>query len=209
VASGAHATTLHWTRNDGVLGRDALVLVDAGAESHSLYSADLTRTYPVGGRYTDVQRRVLELLNDVHEVALAAVRPGSKFHDFRTAAAEAMGEALADWGIIPSSISAEEAQRRFTICGPGHMLGLDVHDCAAARAAHYLDGVLEEGHVLTVEPGLYFQADDVSIPAELRGLGARVEDDVVVTSDGITNLSEALPRRPQAVEEWLAALREA
>ena len=204
AAGGAHATTLHWTRNDAPLRPGELLLLDAGVESHTLYAADLTRTYPASGRFTAVQRRALELLNDAQDAALAAIGPGRPFRDFRHAIAEVMSDGLADLGV--STDGPDDLYRRFTICGPGHMLGLDVHDCGHARAGTYLDGVLEPGHVLTVEPGLYFQANDLTIPEELRGVGLRVEDDVVVTEHGIRNLSEKLPRRGDHIEEWLAGL---
>jgi Xaa-Pro aminopeptidase len=202
VAAGAHATILHWRENDGPLRHEEVVLVDAGVESHTLYAADLTRTLPLGGRYGDVQRRMLDLVNDAHEAGLAAIAPGRPFRDFHHAVADAMSAGLDDWGLLDD----RSFHRRYTICSPGHMLGLDVHDCLAARADTYLDGVLAEGMVLTVEPGLYFQADDLTLPEELRGIGVRVEDDVVVTSTGCRNLSESLPRRPGDVEAWLESL---
>jgi len=212
VAGGAHATTLHWTRNDGPLRRGDVLLLDAGVESQTLYAADLTRTFPLGDRFSGPQRRMLELVNDARDAALAAVRPGRPFRDFHRVAAEVLAEGLADWGLLP--VSAAESlrddsglHRRYTLCPPGHMLGLDVHDCPHARAETYLDGVLQAGNVLTVEPGLYFQADDLTLPAELRGLGVRVEDDVVVTEDGCRVLSERLPRRPRDVESWIQAVR--
>ncbi len=209
VAAGAHATTLHWRRNDGELRPGELVLVDAGAETTSLYAADLTRTYPIAGRFGELERRALELLNDAIDAALAAVGPGRPFRDFRHAGAEVIASGLADWGLLPPEgrDASSGLYRRFTICGPGHMLGLDVHDCAHARAATYLEGALEPGHVLTVEPGLYFQADDATIPAELRGLGIRVEEDVVVTETGCRVLSARLPRRAEEVEAWIDEVR--
>jgi Xaa-Pro aminopeptidase len=207
AAAGPHATTLHWTRNDGPLLDGDLLLLDAGVESETLYAADLTRTYPIGGVFSAVQRRMLELVNAAHDAALEAVAPGRPFRDFHRAVAAVMADGLADWGLVPEGAEEDDLHRRFTICGPGHMLGLDVHDCANARAATYLDGVLEPGNVLTVEPGLYFQADDLLLPEELRGIGVRVEDDVVVTKTGCRNLSEELPRRADGVEEWLAKLQ--
>jgi Xaa-Pro aminopeptidase len=207
AAAGPHATTLHWTRNDGPLLNGDLLLLDAGVESETLYAADLTRTYPVSGMFSAVQRRMLELVNAAHDAALAAVAPGRPFRDFHRAVAAVMADGLAEWGLVPPDAEEDDLHRRFTICGPGHMLGLDVHDCANARAARYLDGVLEPGNVLTVEPGLYFQADDLLLPEELRGIGVRVEDDVVVTETGCRNLSEELPRRADDVEEWLAKLQ--
>jgi Xaa-Pro aminopeptidase len=212
VACGAHATILHWRDNGGALRPEELLLLDAGVESHTLYAADLTRTFPVSGAFTPVQRRMLELVNAAHESALAAIRPGCRFRDFHTAADAALAEGLAGWGLLPVSAAEslrEDAglHRRFTLCAPGHMLGLDVHDCAHARAERYLDGLLEPGNVLTVEPGLYFQADDVTLPEELRGVGVRIEDDVVVTETGCRVLSEQLPRRPDEIEAWMAGLR--
>jgi Xaa-Pro aminopeptidase len=121
-------------------------------------------------------------------------------------------EGLHDWGVL--KIGVEEAMRpgnglyrRYTLHSSGHMLGMDVHDCAQARASAYLDGVLEAGQVLTVEPGLYLQPDDLTLPPELRGIGVRIEDDLVVTADGARLLSAALPRHPDEVEAWLAATR--
>jgi Xaa-Pro aminopeptidase len=98
-------------------------------------------------------------------------------------------------------------QRRFTLHGTGHMLGLDVHDCAEARCEEYVDALLAPGMVLTVEPGLYFQQDDLTIPAEYRGIGVRIEDDILVTTTGNENLSAALPRTAEEIEHWMAGLR--
>ena len=125
---------------------------------------------------------------------MAAVKPGVSYRDFHVAAMTVLAHGLADMGILP--VSAEEAldkdsgvYRRWTLHGTGHMLGLDVHDCSAARSENYLDGKLEPGMVLTVEPGLYFQSSDLLVPESLRGIGIRIEDDVVVTEDGCRNLS--------------------
>jgi Xaa-Pro aminopeptidase len=107
---------------------------------------------------------------------------------------------------IPAEQALEEENglyRRWTLCGSGHMLGLDVHDCAQARAGSYLDGMLTPGHVLTVEPGIYFQADDALIPAELRGMGFRIEEDILITSEGARILSSDLPRSADEVESWM------
>src|SRR5262249_11540807 len=115
-------------------------------------------------------------------------------------------------GALPPAPPAESLgdapglHRRYTLCAPGHMLGLDVHDCADARSETYLDGALEPGNVLTVEPGLYFQSDDLTVPEPLRGTGVRIEDDVVVTENGCRVLSDHLPRRPDDVEAWMASL---
>ncbi len=98
-------------------------------------------------------------------------------------------------------------QRRYTLHGTGHMLGLDVHDCADARCEEYVDGTLRPGMVQTVEPGLYFQPDDETVPAEYRGIGVRIEDDILVTADGNENLSAGLPRQADEIEAWMRSLR--
>jgi len=211
AASGAHACVLHWIRNDGPLRTGELLLLDAGVEVDSLHTADVTRTLPIGGRFSAVQRRVYDLVFAAQEAGIAAVRPGARFRDFHLAAMKVIAEGLESWGVLP--VPAAEAlhpdsglYRRYTLCSSGHMLGLDVHDCAQARAETYLDGVLEVGQVLTVEPGLYLQPDDLTLPPELRGIGVRIEDDVVVTSDGCRVLSAGLPRQPDDIEAWMAAV---
>ncbi|KAF0648144.1 aminopeptidase P family protein [Streptomyces fradiae] len=211
AAAGAHACVLHWTRNDGPVRDGDLLLLDAGVEADSFHTADVTRTLPVGGRFTDVQRRVYDLVHAAQSAGIAALRPGARFGDFHDAAMRVIAEGLDAWGLRPYGATAATAEadlyRRYTVCGSGHMLGLDCHDCAGARREAYGDGVLEPGHVLTVEPGLYFQPDDLTVPEELRGIGVRIEDDFLVTADGAECLSAGLPRGADEVEAWLAALR--
>ncbi|HVA59491.1 MAG TPA: aminopeptidase P family protein [Mycobacteriales bacterium] len=210
AAAGAHATTLHWGRNDGPVRPGELLLVDAGVENRWLYTADVTRTIPVSGRFSPEQRRVYELVLAAQEAGLAAVRPGARFRDYHFAAMEVMAHGLEAFGVLPKPAADDLGEdsrlyRRWTIHGSGHMLGLDVHDCARARGDRYPEGRLEAGMVLTVEPGLYFQPDDLTVPPELRGIGVRIEDDVLVTPAGMQNLSAALPREPDAVEAWVRA----
>ncbi|MFI7245995.1 aminopeptidase P family protein [Streptomyces qinglanensis] len=204
AAAGAHACVLHWTRNDGPLDARELLLLDAGVETDTLYTSDITRTLPLSGRYSSVQRQVCELVLAAQEAGIAALRPGADFRDFHRAGMRVVAEGLTEWGILQSPDG--ERYRRYTLCSSGHMLGLDVHDCARARADAYLDGTLAEGQVLTVEPGLYFQPDDETLPAELRGIGVRIEDDLVITAEGARLLSGALPRTPDAVETWMGEL---
>ncbi|MEV7596147.1 aminopeptidase P family protein [Kitasatospora sp. NPDC089797] len=211
AASGAHACVLHWIRNDGALDPNSLLLLDAGVETDTLYAADITRTLPLSGTFTPVQRQAYDLVLAAQSAGIAALRPGARFRDFHRAAMRVIAEGLADWGVL--RIPAEQAlaednglYRRYTLCGSGHMLGLDYHDCAKSRADRYLDGTLEPGMVLTVEPGLYLQPDDETLPLELRGLGIRIEDDLVITEDGAHLMSAALPRTAPAVESWMADL---
>ncbi|WP_336721997.1 aminopeptidase P family protein [Cellulosimicrobium cellulans] len=212
AAAGEHATTLHWIRNDGVVRTGELVLLDAGVEVDSLYTADVTRTLPVDGEFTDVQRRVYQAVLDAADAAFAVAVPGARFRDVHAAAMEVIAARLEEWGLLPvsaaESLSPEGQQhRRWMVHGTSHHLGLDVHDCAQARRELYLDGVLEPGMVFTIEPGLYFKADDLAVPEEYRGIGVRIEDDVLVTAEGNENLSASLPRRPEDVEAWMARLR--
>lgn len=209
AASGDHACVLHWTRNDGAVRDGDLILIDAGIELDSLYTADITRTLPVSGRFTDVQRLVYEAVLDAADAAFAIVRPGIRFREIHAEAMRVIAEKTAEWGFLP--VSAAESlepdhqyHRRYMVHGTSHHLGIDVHDCAAARRDLYLDGVLEPGMVFTIEPGLYFQPDDLTVPEEFRGIGVRIEDDIVVTADGAENLSVGIPRTVADVEAWVA-----
>ncbi|MFF2651682.1 aminopeptidase P family protein [Streptomyces sp. NPDC058045] len=210
-AAGPHACTLHWVRNDGPVRAGDLLLLDAGVETHTLYTADVTRTLPVDGTYTAIQRKIYDAVYAAQEAGFAAVRPGAKYRDFHDAAQRVLATHLVEWGLVEGPVDRVlelGLQRRWTLHGTGHMLGLDVHDCAVARTETYVNGTLEPGMCLTVEPGLYFQADDLTVPEEYRGIGVRIEDDLLVTEDGNRNLSAALPRRSDEVERWMAGLRD-
>ncbi|MDS1269249.1 aminopeptidase P family protein [Lipingzhangella sp. LS1_29] len=207
AASGPNATTLHWMRNDGAVRPGELLLLDAGVETSTLYTADVTRTLPISGTFGPTQRRVYDLVLAAQEAGIAAVAPGEPVRAYHEAAQRVLAEGLIEWGLLEGPVERVlelGLQRRYSLHGTGHMLGLDVHDCATARTENYRDGALEPGMVLTVEPGLYFQPDDETVPAELRGIGVRIEDDVCVTASGRENLSAALPRRAEDVEAWIA-----
>ena len=207
AAAGPHATTLHWIANDGPVRPGDLLLLDAGVEVESLYTADLTRTLPVSGAFSEVQRRVYDVVLEAADAAFAAVRPGSTLREVHTAAMGVIELRLNDWGIVPPSADPEAAlYRRWMVHSTSHHLGLDVHDCASVKRDVYLDGPLRPGMVFTVEPGLYFKEDDLAVPEDLRGIGIRIEDDVLVTADGAENLSASLPRRPDDVESWMRSL---
>ncbi|MGG5752405.1 aminopeptidase P family protein [Zafaria sp. Z1313] len=211
AASGNNATVLHWIRNNGQVNTGELLLLDAGVEADSLYTADITRTLPVNGRYSDVQRKVYQAVVDAADAAFAVARPGRRFRELHEAAVAVLAERLDAWGLLPVPLEvalSPEGQhhRRWMPHGTSHHLGLDVHDCAQAKRELYLNGILEEGMVFTIEPGLYFKAEDLSVPEEYRGIGVRLEDDVLVTADGCENLSAALPRTPEEVESWMAGI---
>ncbi|WP_125614045.1 aminopeptidase P family protein [Specibacter cremeus] len=210
VGSGKHAPTLHWVRCDGPVLADELLLLDMGVETNSFYTADVTRTFPASGTFSPVQRQVHDLVEKAHRAGLAAVAPGRAFTDFHQAAMEVIATGLHDWGLLP--VSVDEAlspqgqhHRRFLVCGIGHHLGLDVHDCAKSHYEHYQGAQMAAGMVLTVEPGLYFHEHDLMVPPELRGIGVRLEDDILVTPTGSEVLSDALPIDAAGVERWMAS----
>ncbi|ASW55871.1 aminopeptidase P family protein [Plantactinospora sp. KBS50] len=214
VGASEHATTLHWEQNTGRTRPGDLLLMDMGVENRHLYTADVTRVLPVNGRFSPLQRQVYQAVYAAQQAGIDAVRPGVAFKDVHRASMRVLAQALSDLGLLP--VSADEAMdetstiyRRWTLHGTSHMLGIDVHDCANARKERYKDGDLGEGYVLTVEPGLYFQPEDELVPEELRGIGVRIEDDVLVTATGAVNLSAGLPRDADEVETWLAEQREA
>ncbi|WP_449281567.1 aminopeptidase P family protein [Leucobacter sp.] len=202
AASGPHACTLHWIRNDGPVLDGDLLLLDAGVELDSLYTADITRTVPVSGSFTAVQRRVYEAVLEAADAAREIVRPGIRFGDVHEAAMAVIERRTREWGLLPED-DGTAYYRRYMVHGTSHHLGMDVHDCAQARREMYLDGILEPGMVFTIEPGLYFQPDDLTVPEEYRGIGVRIEDDIVVTEDGCLNLSAGIPRTADEVEAWI------
>ncbi|MGZ4456314.1 MAG: aminopeptidase P family protein [Nocardioides sp.] len=212
VGGGKHATTLHWIENSGPITPGELVLLDMGVEGRNLYTADVTRTIPVDGTYTPLQRELYDLVHAAQEAGIRAVRPGVPFTAAHQAAMEVLARGLDDRGLLPVSVDEalspeSKVYSRWTLHGTSHMLGMDVHDCGAAAPEAYARADLAEGMVLTVEPGLYFQEDDLLVPEELRGIGIRIEDDVVVTADGSRNLSDSLPRASADVEAWMAQHR--
>ncbi|MDT4939892.1 MAG: Xaa-Pro aminopeptidase, partial [Pseudonocardiales bacterium] len=178
-----------------------------------LYTADVTRTMPVNGEWTPDQRRVYDAVREAQAAGMAEVKAGADFLAAHRAAMWVLADHLHTWGVLPVTADESctddplrpgaESHRRYTMHGTSHMLGIDVHDCARAREETYREGTLAAGHVLTVEPGLYFQVNDRTVPPELRGIGVRIEDDVVVTDGEPVNLSAGLPRDPDEVVAWM------
>lgn len=209
AAAGQHACTLHWITNDGPVNKKDLLLLDAGVEVDSLYTADITRTLPVSGTFSPIQKKIYDAVLEAADAGFKAAKPGALFRDVHDAAMKVIARKTAEWGLL--SVSAEESlkpeiqlHRRWMIHGTSHHLGLDVHDCAQARKEMYLDAKLKPGMIFTIEPGLYFHANDLSVPKEYRGIGVRIEDDVLITKTGVENLTVALPRKSKDVEKWLA-----
>ncbi len=213
VGTGRHATTLHWWRNHGVVEPGSLLLADMGVETDELYTADVTRTMPVDGEWSPAQLKVYRAVLEAQAAGIAEVKAGADFFAAHRAAQYVLADHLHSWGVLPVTADVSCAEdpeqpgaglhRRYTLHGTSHMLGIDVHDCALAREETYREGTLAAGYVLTVEPGLYFQTNDRSVPAELRGIGVRIEDDVVVTDGAPINLSALLPRDPDEVTAWM------
>jgi Xaa-Pro aminopeptidase len=143
-----------------------------------------------------------------HRAGLAAVGPGHRFSDFHHASMAVIARGLDDWGLLPVSVDEAlshtgQQHRRYLVCGIGHHLGLDVHDCSKTSREAYEDAEMAPGMVLTVEPGLYFHAHDLTVPPELRGIGVRIEDDLLVTPEGADVLSSALPLTADGLEQWM------
>jgi Xaa-Pro aminopeptidase len=213
VGAGAHGTTLHWWRNNGRVEPGALLLADMGIETDELYTADVTRTMPVSGEWTPDQLRVYQAVYEAQSAGIAEVKAGKDFLAAHNAAMWVLADHLHSWGILPVTADVSCADdpehpgaglhRRYTLHGTSHMLGIDVHDCALAREETYRKGTLAPGHVLTVEPGLYFQVNDRTVPDGLRGLAVRIEDDILVTDSEPVNLSASLPRDPAEVTAWM------
>ncbi|MCF2707374.1 aminopeptidase P family protein [Arcanobacterium haemolyticum] len=214
AAAGNHANTLHFIDNNGPVIPGELILVDAGIEVDSLYTADITRTLPINGKFSPAQAEVYQAVLDAANRALErANEPGCKFRDIHTAAMEVLADRLEKWGMLPCSAaeslaSAAQYHRRWMPHGTSHHLGLDVHDCAAASREMYMDAELEPGMVFTIEPGLYFREDDELVPEQFRGIGVRIEDDILVTNDGVIRISENIPREIADIESWMADILE-
>ena len=213
AASGDHANTLHWIKNTGEVRSGEMILVDAGVEVDSLFTADITRTLPVDGTFTDAQREIYDAVYAAQQAGMDAIKPGATFSDIHAAAIRVIAERLHGWGLLPDGVSVEDTldtetgqyHRRWMVHGTSHHLGLDVHDCAQALREEYR-GPLKPGMVITVEPGIYFKSTDLLVPEELRGVGVRIEDDIVITNTGHEILSDQLPRQAEDVESWMAGL---
>jgi len=201
VAAGENATVLHYNDNSMPVRDGELVLIDAGAE-YELYTADVTRTFPASGRFSDAQRRCYQLVLDAADACIAATRPGENIDGLHEKAVRILTEGMLKLGLLKGDVDQlikDNAYRRFYMHRTSHWLGLDVHDVGS----YMVDGKprsLEAGMVFTIEPGLYIARDDESAPAELRGIGIRIEDDILVTPGGHENLTRAIPRTVADVE---------
>jgi len=205
VGAGDNACVLHYRDNRAQAKDGALVLIDAGAEYRG-YAADITRTFPINGRFTRAQRALHDLVGDAQRAALAQAQPGVPYEVGHVAAVETLTEGLLRLGLLKGTLEknlAEGHYKRFYRHKTGHWLGLDVHDVGEYR----LDGesrVLEPGMVFTIEPGLYIASDDKTVHEQWRGIGIRIEDDVLVTKDGHQVLTDGLARSAGEIEAFMA-----
>jgi Xaa-Pro aminopeptidase len=202
VAGGNNANTLHYVDNRDVLREGDLVLIDAACE-WELYASDITRTFPVNGKFTEAQREVYEKVLDVQLRVIEAMKPGIKRDWLQRYSEELLCRVLVDLGILSGDVSTlleTKEHKKYAPHGIGHWMGLDVHD-----PCPYVDEtgeslVFAAGMVMTIEPGLYFRADDESVPLKYRGIGIRIEDNILITETGCDNLSSMIAKTVEEIE---------
>ena len=207
VGAGANATILHYINNDGTLNDGELILVDAGAEYQG-YASDITRTFPVNGRYTEAQRDVYELVLKAQMSCVEMARPGVTMDELKKHSIEILTEGMVRLGLLkgePEKLIEEEKYKQFYMHGLGHYLGLDVHDVGPYYSRDTRQGrPLSPGVVITIEPGIYIAPDTENIPDKYLGIGIRIEDDVLITEDGRRVLTTAAPKQIEEIEQLMA-----
>src|SRR5882724_5106487 len=207
VGAGANATILHYINNDGELRDGELLLVDAGAE-YKGYASDITRTFPINGRYSKAQREIYHLVLETQMSCVEMVRPGVTHDELKTHSVEMLTEGMVKLGLLkgePAQLIKEEKYKQFYMHGLGHLLGIDVHDVGI----YYYDKqsrALEPGVVMTVEPGIYVAPDTKDIPEQYLGIGVRIEDDVLCTGNGPRVLTTKVPKQPDEIESLMSRL---
>jgi Xaa-Pro aminopeptidase len=205
VGGGANATVLHYINNDGELHDGELLLIDAGAE-YKGYASDITRTFPINGRFTKPQRDIYDLVLKAQMACVELVRPGTTHDQLKQHSIEVLTEGMVELGLLagrPADLIKEKKYEKFYMHGLGHMLGIDVHD-----VGRYYFGkesrALEAGVVMTVEPGIYISPDTKDVPAEYLGIGVRIEDDVLCTANGPRVLTDKVPKQAEEIERLMA-----
>jgi Xaa-Pro aminopeptidase len=202
VGGGANACILHYISNNDVLKDGDLMLIDAGAEVDG-YAGDITRTSPVGGKFTGAQRDLYQLVLDTQVACLEAVKPGATLEGLHDDVVRQLTEGMVHLGLLEGSVDEaieKETYKRFYMHRTSHWLGLDVHDVGRYKLASGDERPLEPGMVFTIEPGLYVAPDDDEAPERFRGIGIRIEDDVLVTQDGYENLTSDVPKTIDGIE---------
>jgi len=209
VASGHNACVLHYIKNDDTIDDGDLVLIDAGAE-FGCYAGDITRTFPANGKFSEPQAALYQVVLDAHTAGLKELNVGAPYEACHNAAVKTLTQGLVTLGLLTGNVESlieSKAYRDFYMHNTGHWLGLDVHDCGAYR----VDGAsrpLEAGMVLTIEPGLYVSLDNETVDEKWRGIGIRIEDDVLIRADGPYILTHGLPREIAEIEAFMAQGRE-
>ena len=206
VAGGDNANILHYVDNNMALNDGELLLIDAGAEFH-LYASDITRTFPVNGTYSSIQKELYEIVLNAEESAISQVEKGKILGDNHKVACIILAQGLKDLGVFKESVDEiieKNLLREYYPHGTGHWLGLDVHDNSPYLTDDLNDIKFAPGMVCTVEPGLYFPKDDERVPQHLRGIGIRIEDDILVTDTGFDNLTQDIPKTIKEVEDACA-----
>ena len=212
VAGGKNACILHYTENNEPLSDGELVLIDAGAE-YQYYAADITRTFPVNGRFSEPQRQIYEVVLKAQLAAIEQMCPGNLCRDYHRAAIKVLTQGLVELGILSGDVAElikDKAYLRYYMHGTGHWLGMDVHDVGSYSDPEksVTERALAPGMVLTVEPGLYIPPDDQGVPAQYRGIGVRIEDDVLITESGHRVLSADVPKTVEGIETLMQSARE-
>jgi Xaa-Pro aminopeptidase len=202
VASANSANTLHYISNDKVLEKDTLVLIDAGCE-YEYYASDITRTIPQSGSFTKPQKELYQMVLDVQKELLKLIKPGVKRTTLQTQAIRLLTQGMIDLGILKQSLKKcikKELYKKYYPHGIGHWMGLDVHDECPYKTKKGKEIVLKEGMILTIEPGIYLELSDTSIPKKYRGIGIRIEDDILITKEGYENLSIGIAKEIKDIE---------
>ncbi|HYE16295.1 MAG TPA: Xaa-Pro aminopeptidase [Pyrinomonadaceae bacterium] len=206
VGSGANATILHYTSNDSVLKDGDLLLIDAGAEYRG-YASDITRTFPVSGRFTEAQREIYELVLDAQEQCIRMVAPGVTLDEMHDRSVEILTEGMVRLGLLEGEVGKlieEEGYKKFYMHRLGHYLGMDVHDVGPYQTDGGEPRPVEAGIVMTVEPGIYVSETAEGVPEKYRGIGVRIEDDVLVTREGHLVLTDKAPKTVEEIEALMA-----
>ncbi|MGE4132701.1 MAG: aminopeptidase P N-terminal domain-containing protein [Bdellovibrionales bacterium] len=201
VATGNNATTLHYRFNESTLEAGQMLLIDCGAE-YMNYSGDITRTYPVTGKFSPVQKRIYEKILKVQKELIDMVKPGLPHMELQRFTVRSMTEILIEEGLLKGSVDDNIREQKYVAYYPhgvSHLLGLDTHDAGALQVKGE-SRAIEPGWCITIEPGLYFPAGDPNVPNELKGIGIRIEDDILVTQDGCENLTKGVPKEVDEIE---------
>ena len=202
IASGNAANTLHYIDNDKALGKDSLILIDAGCE-FKYYASDITRTIPVSGKFSMPQKELYNMVLGVQLKIIAQIKPSCKRSDLQVNAVELLTQGMLDLGILKGSLKKlikKELYKKYYPHGIGHWMGIDVHDECPYRYVNGKEIELKRGMVLTIEPGIYIDESDKSVPKKYRGIGIRIEDDILVTKDGCVNLSAGIAKSVEEIE---------